>query len=125
MNALAKIFMALVALIHVYILVLEMFLWERAINAFKLPEHLWNDPTLQNVFFNQGAYNGLLAAGILFGLLHTDKAVGRQFQLFFAGCVAVAGIVGAATADIKILFIQTVPAVVAMILTWLATKRAS
>jgi putative membrane protein len=123
MNVLAKGFMALVALIHVYILVLEMFLWERAINTFKIPEELWESELVQTLLFNQGAYNGFLAAGIIFGLMHTHKKVGRQFQLFFAGCVVVAGIVGAATAGIKILFIQTIPALLAMVLTWLATRK--
>lgn len=123
MHTAGKTLMGLVALIHVYIVVLEMFLWERAINTFQIPEALWDSELVKNLLFNQGAYNGFLAAGIIFGLFHADKEIGRQFQLFFAGCVAVAGIVGAATADIKILFIQTVPAVLAMALTWLAAKR--
>ena len=71
---------------------------------------------------NQGLYNGFLAAGLIWGLVHPDHAVGVQVQLFFLICVAVAGIYGAITAKRSILFIQTVPAVIAMIVLWFATS---
>ncbi|MOA57062.1 hypothetical protein D3C78_1811640 [compost metagenome] len=64
---------------------------------------------------NQGLYNGFLAAGLIWGLVHPDPVFAWQIQLFFLACVAVAGIFGAATAGKKILFIQTVPAVIAML----------
>lgn len=69
---------------------------------------------------NQGAYNGFLAAGLIWGLVHPDPAFAWQIKLFFLACVAVAGIVGAVTSSRKILFIQTVPAVIAILAVVLA-----
>lgn len=103
---------ALVALIHVYILVLEMFFWDtpRGHKAFGLkPEFARATRVLAA---NQGLYNGFLAAGLFWGLWL--GAAGIAVKLFFLACVAVAGIYGAATSSRKILFVQTVPAVLAM-----------
>ena len=114
MTIAATIVVAIVALIHVYILVLEMFLWTtpRGQKAFGLtPEFAQQTKTLAA---NQGLYNGFLAAGLVFGLLHPDFMVGVQIQIFFLACVAVAGIYGALTAKLSILFIQTLPAFIAI-----------
>ncbi|WP_295378694.1 DUF1304 domain-containing protein [uncultured Pseudacidovorax sp.] len=103
---------ALVALIHVYILVLEMFFWDtpRGHKAFGLkPEFARATRVLAA---NQGLYNGFLAAGLFWGLWL--GAAGIAVKLFFLACVAVAGLYGAATSSRKILFVQTVPAVAAM-----------
>ncbi|WP_295534537.1 DUF1304 domain-containing protein [uncultured Pseudacidovorax sp.] len=103
---------ALVALIHVYILVLEMFFWDtpRGHKAFGLtPEFARATRVLAA---NQGLYNGFLAAGLFWGLWL--GAAGLAVKLFFLACVAVAGLYGAATSSRKILFVQTVPAVLAM-----------
>ncbi len=103
---------ALVALIHVYILVLEMFFWDtpRGRKAFGLtPEFARATRVLAA---NQGLYNGFLAAGLFWGLWL--GAAGLAVKLFFLACVAVAGLYGAATSSRKILFVQTVPAVLAM-----------
>ncbi|MET3517720.1 putative membrane protein [Pseudacidovorax sp. 1753] len=103
---------ALVALIHVYILVLEMFFWDtpRGHKAFGLkPEFARATRVLAA---NQGLYNGFLAAGLFWGLWL--GAAGIAVKLFFLACVAVAGLYGAATSSRKILFVQTVPAVLAM-----------
>ena len=108
----ANVLVALVALLHVYILVLEMFLWEtpRGRKAFGLtPEFAAQTKVLAA---NQGLYNGFLAAGLFWGL--SMGTAGRAVQLFFLGCVIVAGIYGAATANRKILFIQALPAAIAM-----------
>lgn len=115
MTLVANILVALVALIHIYIVVLEMLWWTspRGQKAFGLtPEFAEQTKTLAG---NQGLYNGFLAAGLIWGLVHPDMAVGWQIKLFFLTCVAVAGIYGAATASRKILFIQTLPAVLAII----------
>ena len=104
----ADLVVALVALLHVYILVLEMFLWTtpRGQRAFGLtPEFAQATRTLAA---NQGLYNGFLAAGLFWGLWL--GAGGLSVKLFFLGCVAVAGLYGAATASRRILFVQTVPA---------------
>lgn len=114
MALIAQILVSIVALIHIYILVLEMFLWTKPAGrkAFGLsPEFAESTKVLAA---NQGLYNGFLAAGLLWGLCPgTQNAT--AIQLFFLGCIAIAGIYGAATASRKILFIQTVPAVLAAI----------
>ena len=115
MSLIAVILVALVALLHVYILILEMFLWTgpRGQKAFGLtPEFAQQTRALAA---NQGLYNGFLAAGLIWSLLHPQAEFAWQIALFFLACVAVAGIYGAATASRKILFIQTIPAVVAML----------
>jgi putative membrane protein len=114
MNIAASVVVWAIALLHVYILVLEMFLWTtpRGQKAFGLtPEFAQQTKTLAA---NQGLYNGFLAAGLVFGLLHPDFMVGVQIQIFFLACVAVAGIYGAFTAKFSILFVQTLPALLAI-----------
>lgn len=115
MAIVAFVLVALVALIHLYIVLLEMVWWTtpRGQKAFGLtPEFARETKVLAG---NQGLYNGFLAAGLIWGLVHPDPNMAWQIQLFFLACVAVAGIYGAATASRKILFIQTVPAVLAII----------
>ncbi len=114
MHLIANIAVACVAAIHLYILVLEMFLWTKPAGrkAFGLnPEFAQQTKVLAA---NQGLYNGFLAAGLLYGL--AQGAAGHSFQVFFLGCVLVAGLYGAATASKKILFIQAVPAAIALLL---------
>ena len=114
MNILASVVVWAIALLHVYILILEMFLWTtpRGQKAFGLtPEFARQTKTLAA---NQGLYNGFLAAGLIFGLFHPDFMTGVQIQLFFLICIAVAGIYGAMTAKLSILFIQTLPALIAI-----------
>ena len=110
----AKIVVGLVALLHVYILVLEMFLWTtpRGRKAFgTTPEFAEASKVLAA---NQGLYNGFLAAGLFWGL--AMGSAGRPVQLFFLGCVLVAGLYGAATASKRILFVQAVPAAIGLAL---------
>ncbi len=115
----ANIAIAFVALIHVYILVLEMFLWTTptGMKAFNLTAEFAQQSKV--LAANQGLYNGFLAAGLLFGLL-VGGDVGTIFKAFFLTCVIVAGLYGAATASKKILFIQTIPASIASLLLWAA-----
>ena len=110
MTMLANVLVGLVALLHLYILVLEMFLWTtpKGRKAFGLtPEFAEASKVLAA---NQGLYNGFLAAGLIWGLARGDVPT----QLFFLGCVLVAGLYGAATASRKILFVQAVPAIIAI-----------
>ncbi|NJS38125.1 MAG: DUF1304 domain-containing protein [Rhodobacteraceae bacterium] len=105
---------ALVAVLHLWILVLEMFLWEspRARRAFGTSaEFAANTKVLAA---NQGLYNGFLAAGLIWALIAGVPGAGQPQAMFFLVCVAVAGIYGALTAARKILFVQTVPAVISM-----------
>ena len=115
MMLVANILTGLVALIHVYIVLLEMLWWTspRGQKAFGLtPEFARETKVLAG---NQGLYNGFLVAGLVWGLVHPDPVFAWQIKLFFLACVAVAGIYGAATASRKILFIQALPAVLAII----------
>jgi putative membrane protein len=114
MNIVASVVVWAIALLHVYILILEMFLWTtpRGHKAFGLtPEFAQQTKALAA---NQGLYNGFLAAGLIWGLLHPDFMVGVQIQVFFLICIAVAGVYGAMTAKLSILFVQTLPAILAM-----------
>jgi putative membrane protein len=118
MSLAAQIVVALVALIHVYILVLEMFMWDtpRGRKAFGLtPEFAAASKVLAA---NQGLYNGFLAAGLFWGL--SLGAAGGGVLVFFLLCVLVAGLYGAATANKRILFIQALPAALGLVLTALA-----
>jgi putative membrane protein len=111
---LANVLVALVALIHVYILVLEMFLWTKpqGRKAFGLSAEFAEQTKVLGA--NQGLYNGFLAAGLIWGLI-AGGDTGFAAKLFFLACVAVAGLYGAATASRRILFVQTVPAALAMV----------
>ncbi|VEB98531.1 Predicted membrane protein [Cedecea lapagei] len=109
----ANILIGLIALIHVYILVLEMVLWDKPAGqkTFGLsPEFARQSKTLAA---NQGLYNGFLAAGLLYGLLATSSGV--EFKFFFLSCVLVAGVFGGLTAGKKILYVQAAPAALALI----------
>lgn len=113
-----SIFSGLVALIHLYILVLEMFLWDKpqGMKAFGLTPELAAQTKV--LAANQGLYNGFLAAGLIWGIWLGEA--GDPIKLFFLLCVAVAGLYGAATVSRKILFVQTIPAAVAIVAVWLA-----
>ncbi len=119
MPLLANIAVAAVALLHVYILVLEMFLWTGPAgrNAFGLTPEFAEQTRVLGA--NQGLYNGFLAAGLLFGL-YLGGEQGFLFKAFFLTCVLVAGMYGAATASRKILFVQALPAAIALALLLLA-----
>ncbi|MBI2517064.1 MAG: DUF1304 domain-containing protein [Opitutae bacterium] len=110
---------ALVALLHVYFLVLEMFLWTKPYGrrVFALtPEKA---ELTRMLAMNQGLYNGFLAAGLVWGLVRGGVA-GAEILTFFLGCVIVAGVFGAATVSRRILFVQALPAAVALGLLCLA-----
>ena len=110
MAMVANALVALVAALHLYFLVLEMFFWTKPLGrkVFKLtPEFAEASKALAA---NQGLYNGFLVAGLVWGLAIPDSSV----KLFFLGCVVVAGVFGAATVGKKILFVQALPAALAM-----------
>ena len=114
MNSAACIAIAVVGLIHVYILVLEMFLWTKpaGLRAFGLtPERAESSRVLAA---NQGLYNGFIAAGLFWSI--SLGGAGRSVAIFFLACVIVAGLYGAATASRKILYVQAVPGLIALLL---------
>jgi putative membrane protein len=114
MSVVAHILVALVALLHGYIMVLEMFLWRtpRVRAQFGTTPEFAEDTAA--LAANQGLYNGFLAAGLLWSLF-AGRDLGYAVAVFFLGCVAVAGIYGAVTANRRILFVQTVPALTALL----------
>lgn len=120
MGTLGKVLVALISLLHVYILVLEMFLWTtpRGRKSFGLTQEFAN--ATKSLAANQGLYNGFLAAGLAWSLFHPDADVARQLALFFLGCVLVAGVYGGLTAKRTILYIQALPAAIALVVVLLA-----
>lgn len=116
MQIAAQIVIGLVAFIHIYILWLEMFAWtNKAPQVFKtIPKDLFV-PT-KTLAANQGLYNGFLAAGLIWSLCINDHQWKMYVAIFFLCCVIIAGIYGAATASKKILYVQSIPALVALIL---------
>ncbi len=115
MGIAANILTAIVALLHIYFLILEMFLWDKApgFRAFgHSPEQAAANKKLA---MNQGLYNGFLAAGLIVGLLKGGHD-GFYFLIFFLSCVIVAGVFGAVTVSRKIFFVQALPALIALIL---------
>lgn len=114
MHTLRVLLVALVACEHVYILILEMFLWNtpRGHRTFGTREEFAR--ASKALAANQGLYNGFLAAGLFWSLSTSTETFATQLQLFFLGCVLVAAIFGAATAKRSILFVQGIPAAVAL-----------
>jgi putative membrane protein len=116
----ANLLVALVALLHLYFLVLEMFLWTKplGLKTFRnSPEKAAESAVLAA---NQGLYNGFLAAGLAWGLIQGVPAFAFQIKVFFLLCVIIAGVYGAATVSRRILYVQAAPAALALILLWLA-----
>ncbi|GKS94055.1 DUF1304 domain-containing protein [Acidovorax sp. SUPP2825] len=109
---------ALIALLHVYILVLEMFLWDKPAGLRAFGQSAERAAATKVLAANQGLYNGFLAAGLFWGLWLGGAGLG--VKVFFLLCVLVAGVFGAATASRKILFIQAIPAAVGLALVLLA-----
>lgn len=112
---LLKAISILVALLHLYFLALEMFFWTKPLGrrVFRTtPEFAEQSAALAA---NQGLYNGFLAAGLLWGVLHADPFFGRQVQMFFLACVVAAGIMGALTVSRRILYVQSMPALVGLV----------
>lgn len=118
MSTAASIVIALTALLHIYILVLEMFLWDKpkGLRAFNMT--LERAQATKVLAANQGLYNGFLAAGLLWGLTLGPDAVG--VKTFFLICVLIAGLYGGLTASRKIFFIQALPAAIGLTLLMLA-----
>ena len=112
MSLLANTVVGLIAVLHVYILVLEMFLWDKPAGLRAFGQTQQAATATKVLAANQGLYNGFLAAGLFWGL--SLGAAGLSVKIFFLLCVLVAGLYGAATANKKILFIQAVPAAIGL-----------
>ena len=113
MEKLAQVLIGLNLLIHAYIVILEMVLWkQRAPKVFGItPAFAQESASLAS---NQGLYNGFLVAALALGLFLPDPHLARAFTIYGLACIAVAGIWGALTANRRILFVQTIPAGLAL-----------
>jgi putative membrane protein len=114
MQAAADILVALVALLHLYFLVLEMMLWDKPLGMKVFRMSAEKAAMTKALAMNQGLYNGFLAAGLIWGLILGPA--GFAIKMFFLGCVVVAGVFGALTVSRRILWIQAVPAAAAIVL---------
>jgi putative membrane protein len=117
MRAAAQIVVAIVALLHVYFMVLEMFLWDTPYGRKTFAMTPEKAAATKQLAMNQGLYNGFLAAGLAWGLLL--GTAGDAIKIFFLACVIVAGVFGAVTASRKILFVQALPAAIGLALIFL------
>lgn len=114
MLLLAKALVVLVALLHVYFLILEMFLWTKPLGLKTFRNSPEKAETTRVLAANQGLYNGFLAAGLFWGL----ATAYWQFVMFFLGCVLVAALYGAYSVNKRIFFVQGVPAIAAIVAVW-------
>ena len=112
MSLAANIVVALIALLHVYFLVLEMFLWDKPMGLRTFGNTKEKAAASKVLAANQGLYNGFLAAGLLWGLLL--GSAGTSIKIFFLCCVLIAGLFGGATANRKIIIVQAIPAAIGL-----------
>ena len=112
MGTIANVVIALIALLHIYFLVLEMFLWDKPAGLRAFGQTLEKAQASKVLAANQGLYNGFLAAGLIWGL--SQGEAGSGIKIFFLCCVLAAGLFGAATASRKILFVQALPAAIGL-----------
>ena len=118
MKAIQVFFVALVAFLHIYFMILEMFFWTKpkGLKAFGLTKEFAQESKI--LASNHGLYNGFLAAGLIWSLI--DNNYSNTIAIFFLGCIIIAGIYGAySTKKIKLFYIQSIPAIIGIILTLL------
>jgi putative membrane protein len=115
---LTNILLLLVAALHIYFLFLEMFLWTKplGLKTFAMNSAQAKDRAV--LAANQGLYNGFLAAGLIWAVIHPDATVGHQLAIFFCSCVIVAALYGAYSVSHRIFFIQGLPAIAALAALW-------
>lgn len=114
-EVLSVLLVALVTIEHIYILILEMFLWTKPSTRKVFGISKEDAETSKVLAVNQGLYNGFLAAGLGWGLLHPNDATGIQIQIFFLSCVMVAALYGSFTAKKSIILVQGLPALLAFV----------
>jgi putative membrane protein len=120
MTIAADILVALVAFLHVYFLVLEMFFWTKPLGLKVFRQSLEQSEATATLAANQGLYNGFLAAGLIWGLLHPDVDDGFQIKTFFLLCVVIAGLYGGYSVSKRILLVQALPAALALVFLYLS-----
>jgi putative membrane protein len=116
MEIIANSLIVLVILLHIYFLTLEMFLWTKpqGLKVFRQTKEQAQASAI--LAANQGLYNGFLAAGLIWSLLHPNPTVALQLKLFFLTCITIAGVYGGYTVNKRIFIVQSTPAMLAIIL---------
>lgn len=110
----SNILIVVVSVLHALFLILEMFLWTKPIGLKRFKQTLEHAKQTSVLAANQGLYNGFLAAGLFWGLIHPDPGFSFQIKAFFLSCVIIAGIFGAMTLNKRIFFIQALPAMIGL-----------
>jgi putative membrane protein len=120
MEWVANIVVLVVVLVQLWALVLEMFLWTKPTGLRIFGQSLEQAEGSAVLASNQGLYNGLLAACLIFGLVYPEPMAALHFKTFILACIAVAGAYGGYTVGFRLFLFQGVPAIVAIILLWIA-----
>lgn len=115
MTVVTNVLVILVAFLHFYFLILEMFFWTKPKGLKVFGQSLEKAKASATLAANQGLYNGFLAAGLVWSLLHTSPEFSTQLKFFFLGCVVIAGIYGGYSVNKKIVFVQAIPAALALL----------
>lgn len=105
-----------VGLLHLYFMILEMFLWTTPFGLKVFRNSAEKAKLMAPLAANQGLYNGFLSAGLFWSVFQPNLDFSRQLKLFFLGCVFIAGVYGAVTVNRKIFFIQSLPALIALLI---------
>jgi putative membrane protein len=119
MGTASQVMTGVVAFFHLYFLVLEMFLWTTPFGMKTFKRTAEEQAQTKILAGNQGLYNGFLAAGLVWALV-AGEPFGYSLKLFFLSCVVIAGLYGAATASRAILFVQAIPAAIALAVTYMS-----
>ena len=120
MLVVANIVVIVVVLVQIWALALEMFLWNKPTGLRTFGQSLEQAQSSAVLAANQGLYNGLFAACLIFGLLYPEPTAALHFKTFVLACIVVAGAYGGITVGFRLFLFQGVPAIVAIILLWLA-----
>ncbi|WP_275097842.1 DUF1304 domain-containing protein [Sedimenticola hydrogenitrophicus] len=120
MTIFTDVVVLLVALLHGYFLILEMFLWDKPVGLKVFGQSKEQAAATKVLASNQGLYNGFIAVGLLLGVI--QGSAGYDFKVYFLACVVVAGIYGAITASRKILFVQAIPGVFGLLFVILSSQ---
>lgn len=116
MKLVVEFFVAAIGLLHLYFLILEMFLWTKPVGLKIFHQSLPAAVASKVLAANQGLYNGFLAAGLLWSLVQANPVFAMQLKYFFLSCIAVAGAYGAVTVSRRIFYVQALPALITILL---------
>lgn len=116
MAFIVNLLVTLVALAHIGFMALEMYFWTRPLGLRIFGRSIEFAQASASLAANQGLYNGFLAAGLFWGLFHSNPAVGKEIQVFFLVCVTIAGLYGAYSVSKTILIFQALPAIITLVL---------